>query len=80
MRALSLRFGSVTERLVDGGADGRNTTAAVAAMNEFAVDLYWAVVAEQGGLRPHPRRPNRWQPHRVERCEQGVDAARSGVA
>ncbi len=32
MRALSLRFGSVTERLVDGGADGRNTTAAVVAM------------------------------------------------
>ena len=47
--ALSLRYGSVTERSVDGGADGRNTTAAVAAMNEFAVDLYQAVVAEQGG-------------------------------
>jgi serpin B len=47
--ALPLRFGSVTERSVDGGADGRNTTAAVAAMNEFAVDLYRAVVAEQGG-------------------------------
>ena len=47
--ALPLRFGSVTERSVDGGADGRNTTAAVVGMNEFAVDLYRAVVAEQGG-------------------------------
>ena len=47
--ALPLRFGSVTERSVDGGADGRNTTAAVAGMNEFAVDLYRSVVAEQGG-------------------------------
>jgi serpin B len=47
--ALPLRFGSVTERSVDGGADGRNTTAAVAGMNEFAVDVYRAVVAEQGG-------------------------------
>lgn len=49
VRALPLRFGNVTERSVDGGADGRNTTAAVAAMNEFAVDLYRAVVADQGG-------------------------------
>ena len=47
--ALPLRFGSLTERSVDGGADGRNTTAAVIGMNEFAVDLYLAVVAEQGG-------------------------------
>jgi serpin B len=47
--ALPLRLGSVTERSVDGGADGRNTTAAVAGMNEFAVDLYRAVVAEQSG-------------------------------
>jgi serpin B len=47
--ALPLRFGRVTERSVDGGADGRNTTAAVAGMNEFAVDLYRAVVAEQEG-------------------------------
>jgi serpin B len=46
---LPLRFGSLTERSVDGGADGRNTTAAVAGMNKFAVDLYRAVVAEQGG-------------------------------
>ena len=47
--ALSLRFGEVTERSVDGGADGRNTTAAVAAMNGFAVDLYGSVVEEVGG-------------------------------
>ena len=46
---LPLRFGSVTERSVDGGADGRNTTAAVAGMNEFAVDLYRSVVASEGG-------------------------------
>lgn len=46
---LSLRFGSVTERSVDGGADGRNTTAAVAGMNAFAVDLYRAVIASETG-------------------------------
>ena len=46
---LPLRFGSVTERSVDGGADGRNTTAAVESINEFAIDLYRAVVAEQAG-------------------------------
>jgi serpin B len=46
---LPLRFGSVTERSVDGGADGRNTTAAVESINEFAIDLYRAVVAEQDG-------------------------------
>lgn len=46
---LPLRFGSVTERSVDGGADGRNATAAVAGMNEFAVDLYKSVVASEGG-------------------------------
>ena len=40
---LPLRFGLVTERAVDGGADGRNTTAAVAGMNAFAIDLYRAV-------------------------------------
>jgi serpin B len=44
-----LRFGNVTDRSVDGGADGRNTTAAVRSINEFALDLYRAVVAEQGG-------------------------------
>lgn len=46
---LPLRFGSVTERSVDGGADGRNATAAVEAMNEFAVDLYTSVLAEAEG-------------------------------
>jgi serpin B len=46
---LLLRYGSVTERSVDGGADGRNTTAAVAGLNELAIDLYRAVVADEGG-------------------------------
>jgi serpin B len=47
--ALSLRLGAVTERLVDGGADGRSTTAAIAGMNELAIDLYRSVAAEKGG-------------------------------
>lgn len=46
---LPLRFGSMTERSVDGGADGRNATATVAGMNEFAVDLYRSVLASEGG-------------------------------
>jgi serpin B len=46
---LPVRLGLVTERSVDGGADGKNTTAAVAGMNEFAVDLYRAVVDQVGG-------------------------------
>lgn len=46
---LPLRLGSLTGRSVDGGADGRNATAAVAGMNEFAVDLYRSVVANEGG-------------------------------
>jgi serpin B len=46
---LPLRFGAVTERSVDGGADGRNATAAVAGMNTFAIDLYRAVVESEGG-------------------------------
>lgn len=46
---LPVRYGTLTERSVDIKADGRNTTAAVAAMNEFSVDVYRAVVAEQGG-------------------------------
>ena len=46
---LPLRFGSVTERSVDGGADGRNTTAAVAGLNAFAIDLYRAVIASETG-------------------------------
>jgi serpin B len=44
-RALSLRYGDVTQRAVDIDADGRNTTAAVAGMNAFAIDLFKAVVA-----------------------------------
>ena len=44
---LLLRFGDVTERTIDIGADGRNTTAAVVGMNAFAVDLYKAVAAGQ---------------------------------
>lgn len=47
--ALPLRYGTVTERDLDGGADGRNTTAALTSMDEFSLDLYRAVVAEQGG-------------------------------
>ena len=46
---LSLRFGSLTERSVDINADGRNATAAVAAMNEFAIDLYTSVSASESG-------------------------------
>ncbi len=46
---LSLRFGSVTERSVDVAADGRNTTAAVAGLNEFATDLYSAVASGEAG-------------------------------
>jgi serpin B len=46
---LPLRYGSVTERSLDGGADGRNTTAAVAGLNDFAVDLYRSVLARDGG-------------------------------
>jgi serpin B len=47
--ALPVRFGAVTERSVDGGADGRNTTAAIAAMNEFAIDLYRSVLEKADG-------------------------------
>jgi len=46
---LSLRFGTVTERTIDGGADGRNTTAAVAGINAFSVDLFKAVAAGETG-------------------------------
>lgn len=49
MEGVSLRLGSVTERLVDGDADGRNTTTAVAAMNEFAVDLYGQIANSEKG-------------------------------
>ena len=46
---LALRYGSVRQRSIDVGADGRNTTAAVAGMNAFAVDLFTAVAAGQSG-------------------------------
>ena len=45
--ALTLRYGDVTQRTIDINADGRNTTAAVAGMNAFAVDLFKAVAAGQ---------------------------------
>ena len=45
--ALSLRYGTLTERTIDVDADGRNTTAAVAGMNAFAIDLFRAVSADQ---------------------------------
>jgi serpin B len=47
--ALSLRFGSLTERQIDIDADGRNTTAAVTGMNQFATDLYTAVASGEPG-------------------------------
>ena len=46
---VSLLVGTLTERSVDIGADGRNTTAAIAGMNEFSVDLYRSVAAESEG-------------------------------
>jgi len=46
---VSLRFGSLTERTLDIGADGQNTTAAVTGMNAFAIDLYSAVSADEPG-------------------------------
>ncbi len=46
---LSLRYGSLTERQIDIEADGRNTTAAVEGMNEFAVDLYTSVASDESG-------------------------------
>ena len=39
----------MTERSVDGGSDGRHATAAVMAMNGFAVDLYRSVLAAEDG-------------------------------
>lgn len=46
---LSLRYGGLTERSMDIDADGRNTTAAVAAMNDFAIDLYTSVSSSESG-------------------------------
>ncbi len=45
VEGVSLRLGELSERTIDIDADGRNTTAAVAAMNAFAVDLYRAIDA-----------------------------------
>lgn len=45
VEGLTLRYGSLRDRSVDIDADGRITTAAVAGMNAFAVDLYAAVAA-----------------------------------
>jgi len=46
---LSLRYGTVTERIIDVDADGRNTTAAVAGLNAFGVDLFKAIAAQETG-------------------------------
>lgn len=46
---VSLRYGSLTERSIDVDADGRNTTAAIEGMNEFATDLYTSVAAGEPG-------------------------------
>lgn len=46
---MSVRLGNVTERMIDIDADGRNTTAAVVSMNEFAIDLYHAVGSRKTG-------------------------------
>ncbi len=44
---LALRFGTVRERQVDVHADGRTSTAAIAGMNQFAVDVFNAVAATE---------------------------------
>lgn len=49
IEGLSLRFGNLTERSIDINADGRNTTASVAAVNDFATDLYAAVASGESG-------------------------------
>jgi serpin B len=46
---LPMRYGSVTERRIDVAADGRNTTAAVAGMNAFALDVFRSVAASETG-------------------------------
>ncbi len=46
---LSLRYGSLTERSIDIDADGRNATAAIQSMNQFATDLYTAVASNESG-------------------------------
>lgn len=49
VEGVALRFGDLTERSIDIDADGRNTSAAVAGMNEFATDLYTAVTLGEPG-------------------------------
>lgn len=49
IEGVSLRFGNLTERSIDIDADGRNTTAAVESMNEFATDLYTTVASAEPG-------------------------------
>ena len=46
---VALRYGTVTERSVDIGVDGRNTTAAVAGIQQFAIDLYHRVRVDRPG-------------------------------
>ena len=46
---LSLQYGAITERNLDAGADGQNTTAAVTGMNVFAIDLFRTVAAQDAG-------------------------------
>ncbi len=41
---LQLRYGSVTERNLDPSADGQNTAAAIAGLNQFTVDIYSSVI------------------------------------
>lgn len=46
---MKLLYGAVRERNVDPKADGRDATAAVRGLNEFAIDLYRRTLAEKGG-------------------------------
>jgi serpin B len=46
---VKLLYGSVRERNIDPKADGRDATAAVTGLNEFAIDLYRASLADKGG-------------------------------
>lgn len=46
---LKLLYGSIRERNIDPKADGRDATAAVKGLNEFAIDLYRTTVADKGG-------------------------------
>jgi hypothetical protein len=44
---LSLRFGALQERTLNKNADGTKTTAAVIGTNQFTIDLFGAVSADQ---------------------------------